>query len=106
MAHVFPCMVEAMKPPMQARPMNTVRPYHTQQPNTRQRRLRHMLILISVGIAVGLGTLRQLPISPWLTQPPAVSGDLLADFPQVILWAWERPELLDFIDPHAIGVAF
>jgi hypothetical protein len=65
-----------------------------------------MLILISVGIAVVLGTLRQLPVSPWLTQPAAVSGDPLADFPQVILWAWERPELLDFIDPHAIGVAF
>jgi hypothetical protein len=27
-------------------------------------------------------------------------------FPQVVLWAWERPELLDFIDPNAVGVAF
>jgi hypothetical protein len=26
--------------------------------------------------------------------------------PQIMLWAWERPENLDFIDPHEIGVAF
>jgi hypothetical protein len=27
-------------------------------------------------------------------------------FPQVILWAWERPEDLQFIDPNKFGVAF
>ncbi|MFN2531274.1 MAG: DUF3142 domain-containing protein [Pyrinomonadaceae bacterium] len=26
--------------------------------------------------------------------------------PPVILWAWERPEHLGFIDPHKVGVAF
>jgi hypothetical protein len=30
----------------------------------------------------------------------------LADLPPVIVWAWERPEKLDFIDTHQIGVAF
>ena len=27
-------------------------------------------------------------------------------FPRKILWAWERPEDLEFLDPHQFGVAF
>lgn len=27
-------------------------------------------------------------------------------FPRLFLWAWERPEQLDFINPNAVGVAF
>jgi hypothetical protein len=30
----------------------------------------------------------------------------LAPLPHIILWAWERPENLDFIDPQRAGVAF
>ncbi len=36
----------------------------------------------------------------------AVSGDRLGHFPKTILWAWERPENLTFIDPANVGVAF
>ncbi len=32
--------------------------------------------------------------------------DPLPGFPHLILWAWERPEHLGFIDPHTAGVAF
>ena len=32
--------------------------------------------------------------------------DPLPGFPRVMVWAWERPEKLDFIDPREIGVAF
>ena len=32
--------------------------------------------------------------------------DPLPGFPRIFLWAWERPENLDFIDPHTTGVAF
>jgi hypothetical protein len=28
------------------------------------------------------------------------------NLPPVIIWAWERPEKLDFIDTHRVGVAF
>jgi hypothetical protein len=28
------------------------------------------------------------------------------NFPKVILWAWERPENLEFLDPERFGVAF
>lgn len=29
-----------------------------------------------------------------------------SNFPKVILWAWERPENLEFLDPERFGVAF
>lgn len=32
--------------------------------------------------------------------------DRLPGFPRLILWAWESPQRLDFIDPHEAGVAF
>jgi hypothetical protein len=32
--------------------------------------------------------------------------DPLPGFPRLVLWAWERPEHLEFLDPHAVGVAF
>jgi len=32
--------------------------------------------------------------------------DPLPDFPRLVLWAWERPERLTFIDPKSAGVAF
>ena len=38
--------------------------------------------------------------------PPERSTGRLTGGPRLILWAWERPELLDFIDPHQVGVAF
>jgi uncharacterized membrane protein len=31
--------------------------------------------------------------------------DPLAGSPRVFLWAWERPEILDFLDPAEVGVA-
>jgi hypothetical protein len=34
------------------------------------------------------------------------SSNRLAQLPPVILWAWERPEKLDFITPNKTGVAF
>jgi hypothetical protein len=33
-------------------------------------------------------------------------ADPLPGFPHVFLWAWERPENLEFLDPHNAGVAF
>jgi hypothetical protein len=33
-------------------------------------------------------------------------ADPLPGFPHVFLWAWERPENLEFLDPHSAGVAF
>jgi hypothetical protein len=34
------------------------------------------------------------------------NGARMAGFPKIFLWAWERPEQLDFINPSEVGVAF
>jgi len=34
------------------------------------------------------------------------SGNRLMSFPPVMLWAWERPEAVNFINPSEVGVAF
>lgn len=36
----------------------------------------------------------------------AVSSSQVSQLPGTVLWAWERPERLDFIDPAKVGVAF
>jgi Protein of unknown function (DUF3142) len=86
--------------------MSIVRPYHTRPSNTRQRRLGQWPTLIVVGLATALGALSQLPSSAWWTRPASEVHDRLSAFPPIVLWAWERPELLDFIDPNTVGVAF
>jgi hypothetical protein len=41
-----------------------------------------------------------------LTPPSSPSSNRLASFPPVMLWAWERPEAINFIDPSVVGIAF
>ena len=41
----------------------------------------------------------------WDWGRPFLLHDPLAGFPRVFLWAWERPENLDFLDPSEAGVA-
>ena len=36
----------------------------------------------------------------------ASSEDRMSEFPKIILWAWERPEDLRFINTDEVGVAF
>ncbi|MFL6216217.1 MAG: DUF3142 domain-containing protein [Blastocatellia bacterium] len=38
--------------------------------------------------------------------PLGSTDDRMSDLPRVILWAWERPEDLRFINPQEIGVAY
>src|SRR5687768_546068 len=33
-------------------------------------------------------------------------SERMNEFPPVILWAWERPEDLDFLDPQKYGIAY
>ncbi|MBF0550273.1 MAG: DUF3142 domain-containing protein [Deltaproteobacteria bacterium] len=39
-------------------------------------------------------------------RPSATFSARLAGFPMIMLWAWERPEKIDFIDTRRVGVAF
>ena len=62
--------------------------------------------IVMLGVAAVLGGLGRLPWSPWWTPSAPVRPAHLATFPAVVLWAWERPETLNFIDVRAVGVAF
>jgi hypothetical protein len=70
----------------------------------RQRNLLAALALASIlvlaMILIGLGT------KSTFAPGRVFSHDPLPDFPKLILWAWERPEDLRFIDPRQVGVAF
>lgn len=54
-----------------------------------------MRIVIFALIATGLAALAYRP-----------QRDPLPEFPRIMIWAWERPEKLDFLDPREAGVAF
>ncbi len=41
----------------------------------------------------------------WCRAGSHLPSDPLAGLPRVFLWAWERPENLEFLDPHEAGVA-
>jgi hypothetical protein len=40
------------------------------------------------------------------SMPHRASTSAMQDLPAVIVWAWERPEDLTFLDPHETGVAY
>jgi hypothetical protein len=54
-----------------------------------------MRIVVVVLLVAGLAALAYRP-----------SRDPLPDFPRVMVWAWERPEKLDSLNPREAGVAF
>jgi hypothetical protein len=68
------------------------------------------LLLIACLMTVSLTTaaiLSQRQRAKKLFAPaPASIENRMNSFPRVILWAWERPVALDFIDTREVGVAF
>src|SRR5215472_14623842 len=59
-----------------------------------------VLVVLCLGL-FRAGGWRGVPGAPRIANP-----ERLARLPHVILWAWERPERLSFIDSHQVGVAF
>jgi hypothetical protein len=53
-------------------------------------------LVMMLGVAARLG----------LTSPRKTPTLRMERFPRVMLWAWERPEDLSFLDPHQVGVAY
>jgi hypothetical protein len=90
------------QPPLQGKSMAPVRDQTRRVPLV----WLGSILLVVLGTAIMLMALGQSSSSAWWTRPTSASRQSLTAFPQVVLWAWERPELLDFIDPQAIGVAF
>lgn len=81
---------------------------------------RNRVCLTLVGLAVACGSLltslpyearpaksaTSFPRSGAFRYPLRERQDAMAAVPPVILWAWERPEDLRFLDPSRVGVAF
>ena len=49
---------------------------------------------------------RTLVVCSVLTMMTGCRRDPLPQFPRVMLWAWESPQDLSFLNPHVAGVAF
>lgn len=73
------------------------------------RALRHiqMPLLILADSILGAGLFVAGPRAPsWIAHNFSSSQVRMSQFPRIILWAWERPADLQFIDPKKVGVAF
>lgn len=66
--------------------------------------------LVILFLAVSLITIAILSGSHFaqriLAHAPLSTEERMSGFPHIILWAWERPVQLDFIDTREVGVAF
>jgi hypothetical protein len=63
------------------------------------RRWRQSLLLLTACTAVPF-------FSSCAARPHSASRSASNQLPAIILWAWERPENLEFLDPQRFGVAF
>jgi hypothetical protein len=69
---------------------------------------KHWVAIVLSSLAVLALAFRwkeSIPASFSLSPPPPSVANL-SRLPSIILWAWERPEKLDFIDPTKVGVAY
>ena len=65
--------------------------------------MRHIwLVSAAIILLLVLGNVASVA---WHWGRPILIRDPLAGFPRVFLWAWERPENLEFLDPAEAGVA-
>jgi hypothetical protein len=69
--------------------------------------VRRVLVTALVWAALGAGATSFVaaPASA-VRRSLSHSASQLSQFPGIVLWAWERPEDLRFIDPRQVGVAF
>jgi len=53
-----------------------------------------------------LGVMSRQPLPHGDASSTSLKAVALTRLPAIVLWAWERPERLDFIDPQKVAVAF
>ncbi|HLY61868.1 MAG TPA: DUF3142 domain-containing protein [Terriglobia bacterium] len=73
------------------------------------RDLRRLLLALCIVIisCIGAGVFIAGPRLPaGISHDLSLSQVRVSHFPQIILWAWERPADLHYIDPREVGVAF
>jgi hypothetical protein len=63
-------------------------------------------VVLAVGLVTSIGVIRSAGRKASRVAPDARTANRMATLPHIILWAWERPERLDFIDTNKAGVAF
>jgi hypothetical protein len=61
---------------------------------------------VLIAVILSFGVIRSIGKRARGVNNNAVVATRLSHLPPVILWAWERPEHLEFIDPKKVGVAF
>ncbi|HEV7747363.1 MAG TPA: DUF3142 domain-containing protein [Pyrinomonadaceae bacterium] len=72
---------------------------------TRQRR-RVLLVGLAGASLIFLAAFRFQQQERAHSRATVFKSSTISRLPATILWAWERPEKLDFVDPQKIGVAF
>jgi Protein of unknown function (DUF3142) len=77
-------------------------------PQKRKRIVVATALVAALVVSAALVVLRLRPAALAIIRhaPAASAADPLSDLPRVILWAWERPEDLRFINPREVGVAY
>src|SRR5918912_353917 len=63
-------------------------------------------LLVSLAAVMALWAVRRHTLRLSKTVAARPTGERMANLPRIILWAWERPERLDFIETREVGVAF
>lgn len=76
-------------------------------PKSSRFRSRIVFIALPVTLLLFLAAFRfqRRELAHAISRVPTSSSPV-SQLPTTILWAWERPERLDFIDPEKVGVAF
>jgi hypothetical protein len=76
-------------------------------PKSSRFRTRIVFIALPVTLLLFLAAFRlqRSELAHAISRIPASSSPV-SQLPTTILWAWERPERLEFIDPEKVGVAF
>jgi hypothetical protein len=68
----------------------------------KKRNLLIGLLALAAASAIFIGRTSTKTLGAKATRP----ADTMRAFPRIILWAWERPESLAFINPRDAGIAF
>ena len=78
------------------------------EPSTAHPKFRPTLAVLTMGLfalAAWLWLLGFRPLNPFRRTPPAASSRV-SNIPPIVLWVWEQPENLEFLDPARFGVAY
>jgi hypothetical protein len=74
--------------------------------NLPRNRIRFTLVLLASACLLLLAAVRFQTTRGHLHEIVSSPSSRISRLPSTILWAWERPEKLDYLDPQKTGVAF